>query len=230
VSADPGPVSSREGQLRSGFTGILEALCESSVGALAAALVDEEGESVDLACNTGTDGAAAIPSYVVKLTAAHLQIVTRDIAASAAFGGVRQLRVATDQRGYLVLALPRGYVVVLVCESTGLEGVSWRALRQCEIDLCREAGWEPPRLGLSEWRRVRVRVGRDGVPRRVRLEAGWSSALQAIGPLAGTAARERGFRLRTEEGAELGLVREPSGHWYAERLPEAALRVDRGAP
>ena len=64
------PSTARDGQSRSGFTGILETFCESCHGAVAASLVDEEGEAVDLASVPEmwdeTDG------YTIKLIAAAL--------------------------------------------------------------------------------------------------------------------------------------------------------------
>jgi hypothetical protein len=67
----------RDGQLRSAFTAILERLCESCIGALAAGLVDEEGESVDHA----------------------VIVVPRDTAPSAAANYVRATGHLGEQRG-----------------------------------------------------------------------------------------------------------------------------------
>ena len=42
-----------------------------------------------------------------------------------------------------------------------------------------------------------------------------------LGRLAPLGPRERGWRVRLENGAEVTLVREPGGHWYADEALES---------
>ncbi|RLB47792.1 MAG: hypothetical protein DRI90_25980, partial [Deltaproteobacteria bacterium] len=93
------PVANREGQLRSPFTAILERLCQSLVGGIAAGLADEEGECVDFASPPVSASACAtqnVGGYGVKLAAAHWQLVMRDAVAKLRGLGVRQLWVTGD--------------------------------------------------------------------------------------------------------------------------------------
>ena len=163
---EPLPVSSREGQLRSPFTGILETLCESCHGALAALLVDEEGEAVDLAGVTlvEMDGDDKIvrrmEGFDIKLSGAHWQIVLREAMATQHLGGVRQLWVTTPSHGYIIKSLFEGYVLVFVCRPDAVYTVSSRALRQVEVELALEARWAVPRSDAPFWRRAKVRMDR----------------------------------------------------------------------
>jgi hypothetical protein len=40
--------------------------------------------------------------------------------------------------------------------------------------------------------------------------------VEVLGAVMGLSVRERGFRVRTAQGAELMLVREPNQRWYAD--------------
>ena len=44
--------------------------------------------------------------------------------------------------------------------------------------------------------------------------------VQVIGRVAGLLRGERGYRVRTEDGAEMTLVRERLGRWYADTVLE----------
>src|SRR5690606_35698359 len=125
-------------------TPILENLCQSCRGALAAGLVDEEGECVDLASlhvDSDQGRIPSMPAYRIKLTGAHFQIVMRQAAQHWRIGALRQLWVEAGERAYVSVGLCAGYVLVLVCQPHALASISPRALRQCEVELCREAGW-----------------------------------------------------------------------------------------
>lgn len=175
---EPAPASSREGQLRSPFTKILETLCQSCHGALSALLVDEEGETVDLAAVTlvEMDGDDKIvrrmEGFDIKLSGAHWQIVMREAMATSHLGGVRQLWVTTPTHGYIIKSLFEGYALVFVCRPDALYTVSSRALRQVEVELALEARWAVPRPDAPFWRRAMVRMDARGRPNLLRYAAG----------------------------------------------------------
>jgi hypothetical protein len=247
MSLESSPPSIREGQLRSAFTSILEVLCESCVGALAAGLVDHDGECVDLASVFGprtkfveppgpapAAGAAELQQmqgYAIKLCGAHWQIVMRDAASSASIvrshGAMKQMWVRTDSFSYVVGLLHDGYVLALICEPDALAAVSPRALRQVEVELALEAGWPVPEPDRPFWRRVRVRLDPLGRPNALRYartldgeSATWDSSLAGVTPVEGLDGFERGFLIVLRSHETLLLVREPSGFWYAASQPD----------
>jgi hypothetical protein len=219
MSNHEGPSSGREGQLRSAFTTILEQLCQSVVGGLGAGLVDEEGECVDLASppvsTCSSEQVGAVGGYGLKLAAAHWQIVMRDAARKLPKHGVRQLWVTSQSCAYLMVALHAGYVLVLLCCPDALPAVSGRAVRQCEVELSLEAGWPLPAPELPVWKRVGVALDGSGRPEALRLDHRWHHGIEVLGRAGGLASFERGFRVRADAGAELDLVRDPAGFWYA---------------
>jgi hypothetical protein len=236
VIHDSVPAPARDGQMRSPFTSILETLCESCVGALGAALVDEEGENVDLATSPvlGDDSRVfqLLQPYQVKLCGAHWQIVFRQAAAQARLGKVRQLWVGAAEHGYVVCNLTAGYVLVVICRRGAMVTVSQRALRQAEVEICYEAGWRIPRPDAPYWRRTRVCFDGQGQPKALQFPSGmqglsashvhapWDTEVASAGPMtAGLGGFEQGFHVVTPSGEELAIVREPSGFWYT------ALRV-----
>ena len=215
--------SMREGQSRSAFTPILETLCESCAGCVAVGLVDEEGESVDHATPPGQRESAAMIAFDIKLAGAHWQIVMRQAAQQPHLGGVSQLYLQTEAFDYVVSTLFAGYVLILICRPGGVARVSHRALRQVEVELAREAGWPIPAPDRPYWRRVRVRLGAEGRPAAlsflvngrdgVRSHTEWKTSFRLIDG-ADHPGFERSFRLGLPSGAELDLVREPTGYWY----------------
>ncbi len=219
MSAQQEPLSTRGGQLRSPFTDILEQLCHSVVGWVAAGLADEEGECVDLASPSAGAGlpseAATVGGYGVKLAAAHWQIVMRDAVVKLQPHGPSQLWVTSESCAYLIVALHAGYVLILLCNPDFLVAVSTRALRQCEVELSLEAGWPVPAPERPMWKRVGVTLDRSGRPEALRLVHRWHPVLEVVGPAAELASFERGFKVRSDSGAELELVRDPAGYWYA---------------
>ncbi len=215
----------REGQLRSPFTAILETFCESCVGAIAAGLVDEEGECVDFAQLPTLSGGARMTAYDVKLAGAYWQIVIRTAAESlgqrAWIGPVREMRIQVAQRSFLVRWMHAGYVLMLLCRPEALETVSRRALRQVEVELCREAGWPIPDPHGMYWRRVQVRSTQDGRPIAIRPALpdhlppeDWDERIQVLGPAPRVGGFEKGFQILTGLLEDRRLVREPTGFWY----------------
>jgi hypothetical protein len=216
--------SMREGQLRSAFTPILETLCESCAGSVAAGLVDEEGESVDHATPPGEAERAAMIAFDIKLAGAYWQIVIRQASEQPHFAGVRQLSVAVEGFDYVITQLFAGYVLILICRPGGIARVSTRALRQVEVELAREAGWPIPEPERPYWRRVRVKLDERSRPAALsflinardgcRTHSPWERAGADLESLS-TAGLERAFRFTLASGAERTLVRETTGYWYA---------------
>lgn len=185
------------------FTPILGELVRSIPGALGAVLVDELGETVDYFGHA--------EPFELKVTAAHWQIVLCELAPLVAIQPV-QLTIRSAKRSYIVRRLPENYaLVILLSKRAGF--ASTRALEACERALAHEASW--PKQQGHRWVAVDVRVDPKRRPREITLHEG-SQALEVLGTLMGLRARERGFRVRLETGAELNLVREPGGRWYAD--------------
>jgi hypothetical protein len=221
VSESIAPNASREGQLRSPFTPILETFCESLVGAIAAGIVDELGECVDLAQLPVFDKGGRMEAYDVKLSGAHWQLVLRDAAAKLQ---ANELWIQADT-GFVLRMLFAGYVLVLVCRPDAVHSVSRRALRQVEVELYREATWAVPDAHVPYWRRVQVKLGHKGQPKALRFARPvlasshlppepWDEHLKIIGPAPGIDGLERGFQVVTADQQELPLIREPTGFWY----------------
>jgi len=203
---------SREGQHRTPFTTILETLVESTVGCMAAVLVDGEGETVDYAGN--------LTAYELKLAGAHFQIVLRDLCQRAepdrgAHASSRCVVTRAEHFGYVVRELFGGYVLVVVCTPAGVFCVSPRALRQVEVELCSEAGFPVSAHLAPDWARVRVRLSRGGEPAELQHLSGRADRVEVQRALAHVREFERAYQVRTADGRELVLVREPSGVWYA---------------
>jgi hypothetical protein len=203
-------------QPASEFSGILMRLCDAT-GARGAALVDAEGETVDYAGSLGP--------FDIKVAAAEWRLVLRFITDSAvpAWRETRQLVVRARRASFAAVQLSDGYAVVL-CLARHCFAVSWRALAEAERELCAESGLVPlPVLGRSErWTRVEVRTHAGDSKRP---EALWYSSTWAPVSILGRyraadlARGEIGYRARLTSGAELTLVREPLGYWYADDAP-----------
>ncbi len=212
-SLPPDPAA-REGQLRSAFTVILEGLCASSAGSLAAVIADEEGESVDLALARDSGAVSpAVPAYLVKVSAAHWQIVMSQLNARAA-APIRQLWIEAAEHGYLVQRLHRGYVLVLLCRPRALTTVSWRALRQCEVELALEAGWPVNDESATCWTRTRIKLDARGRPFAVWFGGDWLTDLGLEEAAASGNGFERRYVAKAPRESSFALVREPTGLWY----------------
>ncbi len=138
-------------QSDSPFSAILNRLCDDG-GALAAALVDAEGETVDY-------GGRLTP-YEVKVAAAEWRIVLSIVHAARVpgFRRVGGLTVRAAGRSFHIEAMPDGYAIAL-CLPRRCFNVSRRALSQAVRDLAREAGLElPEHRSQVSWARVEVRT------------------------------------------------------------------------
>jgi hypothetical protein len=198
-------------QAPSTFTTILERLLAATPGSLGAALVDGEGETVDYA--------GRVEPFELKVAAAHWQIALGEIhEAAPMIGAVRQITMRARGRSYLVRPIQERYAVVVVLHRHAAFAVSERALQELDARLSREAGWPVP-PSASRWFGVEVETGRRGRdrkrPLRLRVANRWQP-VEVVGAVVGLAPRERGFLVRLPSGAEMLLVRERLGRWYAD--------------
>jgi hypothetical protein len=203
----------RRDQGVSPFSAVLMRLCDA-VGAVGAALVDGEGETVDYA--------GAIDPFDIKIAAAECVVL---------LGLIRRSRVATlretdevalraGKKSFMLKNLGDGYAVVLVLPAHAFD-ISRRGLAEAVRELCGEAGLTVPASTRREndvWRRIEVlTVAQD--PRRpsaVWVGGAWSP-VEILGRLTiGLGSREVGYRARLPSGAEITLVREPLGRWYSD--------------
>jgi predicted regulator of Ras-like GTPase activity (Roadblock/LC7/MglB family) len=200
-------------QDRSVFTQILDRLVRLSPGAVGAALVDREGETVDYAGH--------VDAFEIKVAAAHWQIVLTTAAVEQPnLGDLRQITVHARARSYLVRKLPDDYAVVLVLHRYAAFAVSARALQEADARLGREAGW-PTVKGAAPWCSVDVEAMPKDKSRPARVfHAGAWRAAEIMGSMIGLRAGERGFRVRLSSGVEMMLVRERHGHWFADESIE----------
>jgi hypothetical protein len=188
------------------FTSILTDLIARIPGAHSAALVDGLGESVDY---TGR-----FAPFDVKVAAAHYRIIIDEVRARAPFVNLRTLVVRGSSGSFIARLLPDDYaVVVLLGKRAGFGGL--RAFHVCERALVAEAGLTP--RPVPAWSVVAVECDARRRPIRV-LSFDRKQSLRAdvLGTLLDQPNRERAFRVRLESGAEVMLVRERGGTWYAE--------------
>jgi hypothetical protein len=200
-------------QAMSTFTRVLERLVAVTPGALGAALVDFEGETVDYA--------GRLEPFDLKITAAHWLIVLSETAETSPTGPIQRLTVRARTRAYYIRRLEENYAVVLVLHPRAAFAVSERAMQQAIAGLSAEAGWALPR-DASRWCWVEVEAERHGRLVRPRLlkVSGHFQPVEVMGAVVGLEPRERGFRVRLPSGAEMMLVRERLGRWFADEHVE----------
>lgn len=198
-------------QSDSAFSAILTRLCDDC-GALAAALVDAEGETVDYA--------GLLEPYEIKVVAAEWRIVLAVVQESRVpgFHNVSSLTVRAKRRSYFIEALTDGYAIALRLPRHSFN-VSPRALSQAARDLSREAGLTlPSGRAKVQWARVRVRTPASRLLRRpdaIWLGDDWSPITILGRYQARDLSRsELGYLARLASGAEVFLVREPLGVWF----------------
>jgi hypothetical protein len=201
-------------QSASVFAAILGHLVARIPGARGAALVDQEGETVDYA--------GSMAPFDTRIAAAHWRIVLNDLSALRTLGSAHWLAVRAAKRTYLAHELTEGYALVLVfARRAGLFG--WeRAVSCCVTALGREAGWTA--MSKRSWYAVEVRSDSRGRPVAF-VSEGASHPVEVLGTVVGLRNRERGWRVRLQSsGVEATLVRETGSFWYAD---EALDRRDR---
>jgi len=203
------------------FTEILERLVTSVPGARGAALVDAEGETVDYF--------GYMDPFDLKIVAAHWQIVLGDLRETENFAAPKQITVRARGSGYLMRQLPDGYALILILHPHTAFAVSERTLEEMEALLFVEAGWTWPQ-GAHRWYRVDVETQEPDHRRPMRLRAaGRWHPIEVMGAIVGLQRREKGFRVRLPSGAEMLLVRECRGRWFAdEHVEELAASLGGG--
>jgi hypothetical protein len=199
-------------QEASSFASILERLVESVPGAKGALMVDVEGEAVDYA--------GQLDPFEIKICGAHWQIMLGELRETRHFTQCQQITVRARGYSYIIRQLPEGYALVLVLYRHAAFSVSERTLDEFDAALCMEAGWERP-AGGAKWFRVDVETqpGDRSRPRRLRAAGVWQP-IEVMGAMMGLRRREKGFRVRLPSGAEMLLVRECRGRWYADEIVE----------
>ncbi|MBK7585437.1 MAG: hypothetical protein IPI67_35285 [Myxococcales bacterium] len=210
-------VHDRAGQAITPFGTLLVRLCDGT-GALGAAFVDQEGETVD--------HAGDMEAYDIRVTAAEMRLVLRTLTLSNIPGwtDTEMVLIRAQKNSFAVVALPEGYALVLRLPFRCFS-LSERAVSEASREICAEAGLEIPgeRNSRERWSRVDVRPLAEDPrkPAAVWLAAEWRS-VELLGryhaELLGHG--ETGYRARFANGAEINLIREPLGRWYAEDLPE----------
>lgn len=204
-------------QAASAFSAALMRLCDGT-GVSGAALVDSEGETVDYA--------GWLDPFDIKVAAAEWQLVVGTLRESnvPTWPETHQLVVRARRRSYSIVPLSEGYAIVATLTRYCFE-ISERALAEAVRELCSESGLLlPPYFALSRerWTRVEVQTSPDD---RRRAHALWHGGawrrLEILGRYtpADLGPNEVGYRARLPTGAELMLVREPLGTWYADDIP-----------
>jgi hypothetical protein len=198
-------------QAASAISAILMRLCEST-SAVAVALVDGEGETVDYA--------GRLSPFDTRIAAAEWRLVLALLESSriAAFRSTEELRIRTKQRTFVALALSDGYALILVLPRF-MFSVSRRALIEASHELEHETNLTAPWRNAEHWIRVELRTAPPNErPDVVWYEGGWRR-ITIVGRLQSRdlARRETGYLTRLPNGDDLLLVREPLGRWFAAR-------------
>jgi hypothetical protein len=203
--SEPAIVRSQD---QSPFGEILCRLLDLAPGISSAVLVDAEGEAVDYA--------GVLPEFDAKVAAAYFRIVLDEasVCLSSTLGPPQHVIVRARKRSFLVRSLPDGYALVIILKRNAF-GISFRAIDISERELCKEAGWTMPPSRAPSWYPVEIETTPDRRrPSRMRTNAAWEG-IEVLGSVVGLG-REKGYRCRLRSGAELTLVREPAGMWYAD--------------
>lgn len=197
----------------SAFGATLIRLCDA-LPAIGAALVDSEGETVDYA---GT-----VDPFDIKVAAAECRILLSTLRASRVphWNEASEIRLRGARKSFYIYALAEGYAVVMQLLPHAFN-VSRRALAEAARELCAEGGLQLPTEFARErdmWWRVEVRCDDADLrrPSALWVDGTWCG-VEVIGLYAeDLSPRESGYRARLESGAEITLVREPLGRWYAD--------------
>jgi hypothetical protein len=202
-------------QAASSFSGILMALCEGT-GALGAALVDRGGETVDYA--------GYLDPFNMKVAAAEWRLVlelVRDVPHPS-YRETNGILIRARNKSFAVVGISTGYAIVVALPRRAF-GLSARAVaeavRAIELEAQLATAEETP--ASERWFRVEVRTVPND-PRRpeaIWLEGSWRP-LVILGRHGGRSATrgEAAFRARLPTGLEFNLVRERSGHWFADAV------------
>jgi hypothetical protein len=201
----------------SAFAPILADLVSDIPGALSAAFVDAEGETVDYA--------GVLDPFDARVAAAHWHIVLSE-ATSASFGPVDVLHVRGRRRSFAIRRIFDDYAIVVVLSRRAGFGSTRRAFAACERAIADEAGWT---LGPNapRWYRAKVECDARGRPERVadpsRPSPRWRE-VEVLGTIFEHSPSIPTFRVRLDSGAELGLVRERGARWFTDERIDVHTR------
>jgi hypothetical protein len=192
----------------SAFSAILGRLCDAS-GAVAVALVDDEGETVDYS--------GALVPFAVKVMAAELALLLRQLKATRSEGlsSATSMLVRGTGSSFWLQGLTLNYALVLQLPRRSF-GVSLRAVAEAVHEICAEAQLPVPASFVEErWARVEVQELRSRRPASLWMNGKWS-AIEVLGQLRQPTGsrREVGYRARVATGQEVTLVREKRGLWF----------------
>lgn len=203
------------------FAEILQELLWHEPRATAAVLVDAEGETVDYA--------SSLPSYETKVAAANLRVVLDDIARTwlSLYSGdaLTHALIRARKRSFFVRPLPDDYALVLVLQRR-VFAVSARAVSLAVCRLAKEAGWAGALEETLPWHPAEVETSRGERfrPKQMKTGDAWEqvevlgSVVRRAGEVSHSAEKgERGYRCRLQGGAEITLVREPTGVWFVDQ-------------
>jgi len=196
------------------FAEILQHMLWLDPRATAAVLIDSEGETVDYA--------SSLPGYYTKVAAAYLRVVIDDVAGARHVlqGEFTQAVIAGRYRSFYVHPLPDGYALILVLRRWSFR-VSARAVALTHSRLAKEAGWRAPPEETLPWHPVDIVTdpAHRYRPSQMRTGDAWEE-VEVLGSMVGLAGeREKGYRCRLQGGAEITLVREATGIWFADQPP-----------
>jgi hypothetical protein len=200
-------------QRASAFSAALMRLCDS-VGALGAAVVDAEGETVDYA--------GSLDPFDIKVAAAEWQLIFALLRASRVPSLVTTelVRVRAAKKSFVLHALSAEYTLVVQLVRRSF-ATSHRAIAEAIREVSLEAALPIPRafVGQKEqWCRVEVRCEDEAQrrPSAVWLHGSWL-AVEVLGRFTRElGSHEIGYRARLASGAELTLIRERLGRWYTD--------------
>ena len=203
----------RRDQAPSGFNSALEKLCQAT-HALSAALVDSIGETVDYA--------GVVEPFETRVAAAEWALILETLKTSSSFdwNSLTEFSFRGRKRTFVIITLGQGYALVLELRARRLNA-SARALTEAVRTISEEAGLELPstwRTARERWTRVEVEADwRLRRPRAIMRGGIWCQ-LEVLGRLTRNQLQrsEAGYRVRTEDGAELTLIREAFNNWYTD--------------
>lgn len=117
------------------FRLILDELLVTTHGALAALFLDYEGETVELVCDRD------LSDHNLRILGAYQGIFLmqlRTLCSNADAGQPRRFKLQFADKVVLSYDVKDGYYVVLLVDTSFIEGVAWRRLERCRERLLLE--------------------------------------------------------------------------------------------
>ena len=211
------PEEAPRDQAESAFTPVLRGLLTRVPGLHAAAFVDGEGECVDY-CST-------LPPDEARVLGAQIEVTVRAVERSLAVlraGLLVSMRLACERADLAAARVDEEYLLVALGRPGAFDERTERLLGRVARGLRSVAGLQPPpweegaeglRVALDEALGVPTALRLAGRLERVEAVLGrWRQPLLLLGDVL------EGYLVRTEQGRELSLLRDPrSGRWYLQR-------------